>query len=191
MYLEVTGRTYVSDAYMVPDIDRSSVEARIRIGSASRPHPTQLVLQLTFKASARKAITVHRHLTLPANEASSTVMVAIPAKIERPVLWELDDPQLYEVQVTLAGEEGVVIDSVSTSFGMRKIEARGKHFYLNNRPIYLVGGWLDQSPLAGPDEVNWALPPPSTVPYRTKRLSAVSCWRNRWALTRSGASCAP
>ena len=51
-------------------------------------------------------------------------------------------PDLYRAQALLM-ESGNVLDEASVQFGMRKIEARGDRFYLNNKPIYLQGGGLD------------------------------------------------
>ncbi|MEV0164377.1 glycoside hydrolase family 2 TIM barrel-domain containing protein [Nonomuraea fuscirosea] len=66
--------------------------------------------------------------------------------IERPRLWEPDDPALYTADIRLGAGEGV-----RTTFGLRKIErawAPGhtgeyQYVHLNNRPIYLRGV-LDQ-----------------------------------------------
>src|ERR1041384_5883015 len=86
-------------------------------------------------------------------------MVSLPISLGRCVLWELTHPALYQVQSELVSS-GRVIDSATTHFGMRKLATRGKDILLNNRPFYVIGGWLDTSPYGGPDEVNWALPPP-------------------------------
>ncbi len=64
-------------------------------------------------------------------------------------LWNLDDPFLYETEVSLA-DEGKDMDQVSTYFGMRKISVTQlpgsdyPYVALNNKPIYLQLT-LDQS----------------------------------------------
>lgn len=59
--------------------------------------------------------------------------------IEKPVLWDVDDPHLYTA-VTSLKMNGEVIQSVKTSFGVRKIEfTTDKGFFLNNRHVKLHG----------------------------------------------------
>lgn len=62
--------------------------------------------------------------------------------VPSPLLWHPDTPHLYRVLVTLECE-GEVVDVLTKRWGMRKIEARDGHVYLNNSPIFLAGT-LDQ-----------------------------------------------
>ena len=57
--------------------------------------------------------------------------------------WDIDDPNLYEVQVTLIGENGEALDGDETIFGVRTISVDAKHgFQLNGRTVNLKGGCL-------------------------------------------------
>ncbi|WP_433441284.1 sugar-binding domain-containing protein [Nonomuraea sp. CA-141351] len=66
--------------------------------------------------------------------------------IQRPRLWEPDDPALYTADIRLGNQDGL-----RTTFGLRKIERKWapghtgeyQYIHLNNRPIY-VRGVLDQ-----------------------------------------------
>ena len=40
----------------------------------------------------------------------------------------------------------------------------GDRIYLNNKPLYIVGGGLDPGPYGGAVDVNWHLPPPYALP---------------------------
>jgi beta-glucuronidase len=53
-----------------------------------------------------------------------------PAKLE---LWSPENPKLYEVKVSAAG------DSVNDQIGFRTIETRGQQILLNGKPIFLRG----------------------------------------------------
>jgi hypothetical protein len=96
-----------------------------------------------------------------------TVRIPIP----QPRLWSPDDPHLYDLEVQLfripdpiqgkriphrdgrekdlfkIGPDAVLVDSVRSTFGMRKISMikgpRGPVFALNNRPLFIYGT-LDQ-----------------------------------------------
>lgn len=57
--------------------------------------------------------------------------------IPNPRPWTLDDPYLYELHATFAGDNGT--DERHVRFGLRDIEWTGKGFYLNHRPLKLIG----------------------------------------------------
>lgn len=60
-------------------------------------------------------------------------------KIENPVLWDIDSPNVYGVTVT-ASINGETIDTIKTVCGFRTIEIDAeKGFFLNHRPIKLFG----------------------------------------------------
>lgn len=50
-----------------------------------------------------------------------------------PVLWTPENPKLYDVVVSCGG------DSVADRIGFRRIEAIGKHLYLNGKEVFLRG----------------------------------------------------
>ncbi|MCF7885908.1 MAG: hypothetical protein K9M80_05380 [Candidatus Marinimicrobia bacterium] len=62
----------------------------------------------------------------------------IKGQIEAPRLWHPQHPHLYTVKANLNGN-----DVVKTRFGFRKFEVVDGKFYLNEKPIYIIGA-LDQ-----------------------------------------------
>lgn len=66
--------------------------------------------------------------------ASNSTFVMTPVKNVK--TWSPESPFLYDIEFTVTGPDGKVIDKVSSYAGMRKAELRGKVFYLNNEPYY-------------------------------------------------------
>ena len=156
IWLEATGRTYVADIFMVPDIDHSRAAARIAVlASEASPKERPLRLDLVVKAPNGKHFTAGKRVELASG--STDVQVTVPVELHETELWEIGAPRLYQVQATLT-ENGKVLDQASVDFGMRKIETRGDRFYLNNKPIYLVGGGFIPGP--GWGDCDWHHPPP-------------------------------
>lgn len=60
----------------------------------------------------------------------------IPAPLKRVKTWSPESPFLYDVEFSVIDAQGQVIDQVTSYAGMRKVELRGKTFYLNNEPYY-------------------------------------------------------
>lgn len=69
--------------------------------------------------------------------------------VERPQLWDIDQPHLYKYVVELS-EGGRLLDRDTTTFGIRSIELKaGDGFYLNGRKLKFQGACLhhDLGPL--------------------------------------------
>ena len=91
-------------------------------------------------------------------------------KIENPKLWSPEKPTLYKV-ITEVIEEGKLIDSYETSFGIRSIEfTADKGFLLNGKP-YLIKGTCNHQDFAG---VGSALPD-KIIEYKIKLLKEMGC----------------
>ncbi|MGI6231363.1 MAG: glycoside hydrolase family 2 protein [Prevotella sp.] len=71
-------------------------------------------------------------LTAPA--ADGSVLTATLPKVHP---WSPEDPHLYTITYTVENKSGKIIDQVSSYAGMRKVELRGKVFYLNNKPYFM------------------------------------------------------
>jgi len=158
LWLEATGKTYIADIFMVPDIDRSRAEARISVVSSEpRSKERSLRVNVVVKAPDGRQFSGDKQFVVSADTKGTRATVAL--ELTDVQLWDIAAPRLYESEVTLR-ENGQVLDRATVDFGMRKIETRGDHFYLNNRPIYLVGGGLDPGSYGGAVDVNWHEPPP-------------------------------
>lgn len=71
--------------------------------------------------------------------------------IARPQLWSPDDPHLYLVGVSVAGQDSVIVTG-----GLRHFEARGEEFYLNGERFYMRGvldqGYWPTTGITAPDD---------------------------------------
>jgi beta-galactosidase/beta-glucuronidase len=61
-----------------------------------------------------------------------------PLEIPGAEIWSPESPNLYHLVAELIAPDGGIA-GIETHFGLRKIEARGRHIYLNNKTIYLDG----------------------------------------------------
>lgn len=86
-------------------------------------------------------------LRLEAGQKQQRVALEIPAAR----LWSPEDPHLYLLVAQLLDPSGHAAQ-IETHFGLRKIEARGRYVYLNDRPVYL-DGILYQPGSAGYEEM--------------------------------------
>jgi hypothetical protein len=73
-------------------------------------------------------------LTMAAGQHDQRFVVEVPGAAE----WCPEDPHRYRLVAQLIDKSGYVAQ-IEARFGLRKIEARGKSIYLNNKQIYLDG----------------------------------------------------
>lgn len=117
VWLEFVPDEYVTEIRLTPDVDNSKVDILAFFNKTCRKDFEAKVLFDGKEVGIAKAKVCG---------FSCRTSVDIPdAK-----LWDLENPNLYDVQVTL-GE-----DSCSSYFGMRKIAIKGYAIELNDKPVY-------------------------------------------------------
>ena len=146
VWLEARPRTRIAGFTIKTEIDpaRATITAGLDIRSSFRPGTVTVRSDdPTIRGEGRVGVMTN-------NSGNLSAMVTVPVDVREPKLWSPDSPHLYDITVELKDEDGKVIDSVKTYFGLRTI-SRGKlpgedfeRIFLNGKPIYLRGA-LDQS----------------------------------------------
>jgi beta-glucuronidase len=75
--------------------------------------------------------------TVTAIPGASTVQLNL--SIAHPEPWDLDHPALYRMAVELRDAHGRLLDTREDSFGLRTIEIRDRHLFLNGEQVRLTG----------------------------------------------------
>ncbi len=71
--------------------------------------------------------------------ASGRMDATQQTSIEKPLLWSLESPQLYQLHTTIL-QDGVPVDSTTTTFGIRTIHYDAdKGFFLNGKRVEIQG----------------------------------------------------
>jgi beta-glucuronidase len=127
-------------------IRRERIQSKIREGEAEVT--TDVFLENL--AGGPERFRVQATLYSPAGDVAgqNEVMVAAdshslstPLKftIKQPELWNLDHPALYRMAVRLVNDHGRLLDEREDSFGLRTIEIRDRHLFLNGDQVRLTG----------------------------------------------------
>ena len=93
-------------------------------------------------------------------EGSVSANKQLELKIREPELWSPDNPNLYDLKLTLTNLKGKKIDQIDSYFGMRKIslgDHKGVNYlFLNNKPLFHYGtldqGWWPDGLLTPPSD---------------------------------------
>lgn len=138
VYLEARGSNYLDMIHFTPDIDNNKVKVEIAL---NQPAAKRMEVKVKFHTGDVQTFTDK----IKKGAQTAEFEIIIP----NTHLWDLDDPFLYEAEVSLVDDE-IQMDQVSTYFGMRKISVTKlpgsdyPYVALNNKPIYLQLT-LDQS----------------------------------------------
>ncbi len=148
VWLETVPSTYVTDYRVTTDIDRGTVSVTV-MGEGNL-------------ASADVELKVMKEGRLVATGEVKTWGAPVTMKLAGDVkLWSVEDPQLYDLIIDLEDDEADTHDIVKGYFGMRKVERRKDakgawHFYVNNKPCFLLGtldqGWWPDGLLTPPSD---------------------------------------
>lgn len=145
VWLEPVNPVYIENLMIKPDLDSSSFKMRVY---ANKTVGVTININL-FDKEGNKVATlenakVGRLLTLP---------------IDNPHLWSVDDPYLYDLDVTIM-ENGVPVDKIASYCGMRKIEVKKvgdtPRIFLNGKQIFQMGpldqGWWPDGLYTAPSD---------------------------------------
>ena len=142
VWLESVPTDYIKSLKIVPDLDNNAVNITV---NASVLRMVQITASFKGKEVAVKKAMAGSPTTL---------------KINNPVLWDAGKPNLYDLEVKLLNDNKTV-DSVTSYFGMRKIEVKKdddglNRLFLNNRPLFQYGpldqGWWPDGLYTPPTE---------------------------------------
>ena len=137
VWLSIHGPLRVDSQLIRAEVGSAGAVVKDRISFASSLKGTE---RGSIRATARApdgAVAATQSLELEirpgGNEAALSLLVP------RPVLWDLDHPNLYRMTVELLDAKGRVLDSHVDGFGLRTLEIRDRHLLLNGERVRLTG----------------------------------------------------
>ncbi len=144
VWMEPIAKGGLKKCHITPDLDNSQFIFE----------PTFLDIDGTHTFNVRITDATGKEVAKASAPASNSTFVA--TKIKKVQTWSPESPYLYNVEFTVTDASGNVIDKVGAYAGMRKVELRGKTFYLNNEPYYqrlvLDQGYYPDGQWTAPDD---------------------------------------
>jgi beta-glucuronidase len=138
VYLTVESEVYLENLKVEATPDLAKGTANIRLKARVRNASKQVVTpKLTTVVSLEnQPLKLVWKTTSPSIAAGQTAILEAETSLKATEvkLWNLDEPTLYQLQATING------DTLSTNFGIRKVEVQNAQILLNGQPIRLAGG---------------------------------------------------
>lgn len=156
MELQAKDLVSIANVQVYPNVAQKTAKVKVVLNAEQK----QLNGTITLLAKSFNSAAPHQTKTLKVNyqikNNKDTVMLDLPMGNDF-LLWDEFKPALYELQVNTTFQD--FKDAQSVTFGMRKFEARGKQFFINDRPVFLRGTAENAIfPLTGyapMDEASW------------------------------------
>ncbi|PTT12883.1 beta-galactosidase [Flavobacterium sp. HMWF030] len=167
VYIQKTNPLHViqNGTYVTSEIqnDDAEVTAETTIENKGSYKGSIEILQTILDASGKEIATISGNTLAP--EFYKTIKYISKLKVKNPLLWVIDSPNLYRL-LTQIKQEGKIVDSYETNFGIRTIFFDPeKGFFLNGKPLKLKGtnNHQDHAGIGAalPDELQY---------YRIKKL---------------------
>jgi beta-glucuronidase len=112
------------------------VEARVFLENhAAKTVRSRLTLRAFGPHGGAPVATAEQALQLAPGAQDVLLRLRLPS----PQLWHFDQPRLYRLEAELVDERGGVLDARSDSFGVRTIEIRDRHLFVNGERVRLTG----------------------------------------------------
>ncbi len=167
VYLQKTNPLHVIEngTYVTSEIKNNNAEvhAEVSIENKGNYKGSVEIIQTILDASGKEITSISENALAP--DFYKTAKYSSKLKVNNPLLWDVDSPNLYRL-VTQIKQEGKTVDRYETSFGIRTIKFDPENgFFLNGKALKLKGtnNHQDHAGIgtALPDELQY---------YRIKKL---------------------
>lgn len=145
--------TYVTTPSVSPETATVNIKTTVK-----NEYKTVKKFSLASKIVNNKGVVLDTKTSSQTIEPFSTTDITQTAAIQKPLHWSPETPNLYKV-LTEVLEEGNVVDSYETTFGVRTVDVNKNGVFLNGK-LYPVKGTCNHQDFAGigvalPDKINW------------------------------------
>ena len=133
---------HIRDFFIKTDLDNNYRDANIEVTAKVRNYGNKPADSYNLKATlydGDKAVDkAQGEAVVPALEPGKEASVKISFRVADPEKWTAETPKLYTTVLTMANGK-IVVETISSRTGFRKIEIKGRLFLVNGTPIKLKG----------------------------------------------------
>ena len=148
--LESTPTTFIDDAWVRGNFDEKTAEVHVDVNCSdcSDCSDCSIVGNRGWRVRAQINGASVEQTVEQSNNPNNRTILKVPLRNFK--AWSPEHPNLYTAKVELVSADGTVLQTRHERFGVRKLEVRGKDFYLNGKPFFMRGcGFHEIEPLTG------------------------------------------
>ncbi len=151
VHLFALPQTHIARLHVSPELDGQFLDAdlklNLRIENSART-AGKISAQVKLQDSSGKTIK-HSRPEMTIAEFSAATDIDFTTHVTAPRLWSAEKPNLYRMIIELR-QGGSLLERVERQIGFRKLEIRGRQFYVNGQRVKLTGACHHEfDPLTG------------------------------------------
>jgi hypothetical protein len=135
VWLTETGAAWIGRQSIRSEVDKERAVIRDHVFLQGGRKEAAVVRVTAYEPDNRRAATTSLPLAVGVGKAD----IALSLEIAKPKLWSIDHPMVYRMQAELLDSHGKVLDERSDTFGLRSVEIKDRHLYLNGERVRLTG----------------------------------------------------
>ncbi|NDW11150.1 glycoside hydrolase family 2 TIM barrel-domain containing protein [Dysgonomonas sp. 520] len=143
VYMFATPKTHVRDfkisaVFDNNDYSRANFQVAATVRNYNKKPSQPATLQVTVTDTSGKTFAVLSQAIAPLG-AEKEEYYTLQTQVNNPSLWSAEQPNLYQVILSLKDEAGNELEAMSSQFGFRQIEIRDKRIYINGEQVFFKG----------------------------------------------------
>ncbi|WP_372753218.1 glycoside hydrolase family 2 TIM barrel-domain containing protein [Labilibaculum sp.] len=139
VYLLARNKTHVRDFRVIADLNETYTDGLLHL-SVEVANKTAENGSKTLTAEVLDQAKKIVDLTLVDEvKANSSTTFSFGTKIDQVRKWTAETPNLYQLVITLKGENEEILEVIKQDIGFRKVEIKNSQLMVNGKPIYIKG----------------------------------------------------
>lgn len=135
--IELQPYSYLDKIQVFPDVDNRKAIVRLYMKALNNRETVNVTVSAESFNTAKRHVIANAPISVSFKDNTTKTVETVLDMGDDMLLWDEFCPQMYRLNIGI--QSGKHTDYSETYFGMRKLEIRGKQFYINNRPIQLRG----------------------------------------------------
>ncbi len=143
--LVITDKIFIANQKIESTPNLSTNESAVKIFTwVENKYQEEKKVTLNYSISSRTntALKTNKNLqqtVVVKGYTKQLVQINIPLTKEETILWDCDNPNLYDIATTVVTAEGNTVNKYDTYFGIRSFTVKGTQLLLNGSPIRMAG----------------------------------------------------
>lgn len=140
VYLYSTADTRIQDFFAKPDLDTDYKSGKLSVDISLKnygsTHAERILEMELIDHRGKRILQKSEKINIPAR---NTMETTLSGKVNRPLKWTAETPNLYTLLITLKDEKNQIVEATSHQVGFRKIEIKDGQLFVNGKKVYFKG----------------------------------------------------
>ncbi|BAX82397.1 glycoside hydrolase family 2 TIM barrel-domain containing protein [Labilibaculum antarcticum] len=139
VYLLARNKTHVRDFAVIADLNETYTDGllnlKVEVANHSADNGSKtLIAEVLDQGKKVVDLTV-----VDMVKANSSTTFSFETKLDKVKKWTAETPNLYQLVITLQGENQEILEVIKQDVGFRKVEIKNSQLLVNGKPIYIKG----------------------------------------------------